>query len=235
MRATPVAANHLLEIGVHGAGAHRLAQVDTVRCEQARIELAFGGEPGAGAVAAERLGDRGDESDLARAVVEAPALGNLAAVIFRDRVNRPARLDARDELARRNHHVGAPGIAVTDVHELDEAYDHRHPAEALDEVEHGMIVDPPLDHRVDLDRREPGGDRGIDAVQHLLERGEAAAHAGKYFLVDGVQAHRHALQTVGLQVDGMPGQEHAVGGEGDVLDLRDAGKVAHQIGEICAQ
>ena len=78
---------------------------------------------------------------------------------------------------------GRQCIAIADVHELDEAHDNRHAAKALDQIERGMIVDAALDHGIDLDRREPGGDRGIDAVQHLIERAESAAHAGENFLV----------------------------------------------------
>ena len=51
--------------------------------EEAGVEPPVGGEAGAGAVAAERLGDRGDDADLAGAVLVAPALRHLAPVVRR--------------------------------------------------------------------------------------------------------------------------------------------------------
>ena len=95
----------------------------------------------------------------------------------------------------------APVIAIADVHELDEAHDHGRAAEVLDQIERRVIVHAALDDGVDLDRREAGGDGGIDAGEHLIERGEAAAHAREHLLVQRVQAHRDALQAVGLQID----------------------------------
>ena len=54
--------------------------------EQARVELAVGRDPGPGAVPAERRGDRGDDPDLAAAVDVAPAVGDLARVVRRQRL-----------------------------------------------------------------------------------------------------------------------------------------------------
>jgi len=55
--------------------AQQAPQVMALVAEQAGEELAFGGQPQTRAVAAERLGDGGDDADLASAVEEAPALG----------------------------------------------------------------------------------------------------------------------------------------------------------------
>ena len=61
------------ELRVVGAVAQRAAQVGLVDAEQAGAQLALGGQADAVAVAAERLGDRVDEADLAGAVGEAAA------------------------------------------------------------------------------------------------------------------------------------------------------------------
>jgi len=53
---------------VAGTAAQRGAQVMSRSREQAGVEHPLGREPGARAAAAERLGDRGDDADLTRAV-----------------------------------------------------------------------------------------------------------------------------------------------------------------------
>ena len=206
-----------------------------MRREQAGIEFSLRGQARPAAAAAEGLRYRGDEADLAHAVVETPALRHLAAVVLRHRMHRPAGADPGGQLARGDHHVRPPCVAVADVHELDETHDHRHPAKALHEIERGVIIHAALDDCVDLDGREPGGDRRIDALQNLFERPESAAHPGEDVLVQRVQAHGDALEAVGVQLDCMLRQQHAVGGERNILDAGYAGEVADQIGEIGAQ
>src|SRR5205823_1926534 len=60
------------------AGAHETAQVAARGGEEAGVQAAVSGEPGPGAVGAERLGDRGDDADLPGSVGVPPALGDLA-------------------------------------------------------------------------------------------------------------------------------------------------------------
>src|SRR3990172_8092337 len=60
------------------AAAQQVAKIVTRSGEQAGIEHALGGDAGAGAGAAERLGHRRDDADLARAVPVAPALRDFA-------------------------------------------------------------------------------------------------------------------------------------------------------------
>ena len=67
------------------AGAHETAQVAARGGEEAGVQAAVSGEPGPGAVGAERLGDRGDDADLPGAVGVTPALGDLAPVARPDR------------------------------------------------------------------------------------------------------------------------------------------------------
>src|SRR6266516_43312 len=59
------------------AGAQRAAQVVPGGGEQAGVELAVGRQPGAGAAAAKRLGDRGDHAALTGDVTVAVAAGDL--------------------------------------------------------------------------------------------------------------------------------------------------------------
>src|ERR1700691_6807887 len=99
-------------------------------CKEAGVEFSFRREARPGAVAAERLSHRRDETDFPGAVVEAPALGHLAEIILRDWMHRAALRDARRELARGDHHVRTPSIAIAHVHELDEGTDQRPPTKA---------------------------------------------------------------------------------------------------------
>src|SRR5581483_5417679 len=69
------------QLVVGRAAAQRPTQVGAGSREQAGVELPFGGEPGAGAIAAEGVRHRRDETDLACAVEVAPSLGDLAAIV----------------------------------------------------------------------------------------------------------------------------------------------------------
>src|SRR6202790_1932386 len=104
-------------------------------------------------------------------------------------MHRPSLMDARGELARRYHQLGPPLIAVADVHELDEAYDHGRAAEALDEIQRRVVVQAAFDDGIDLDRGQAGGDGGLDPAQDLIESAESAAHARENLPIQGVQAH----------------------------------------------
>src|SRR5438477_12455316 len=79
--ARPAADDEVAQLLVGGAVAHRAPEVEATGGEQAGDQLALRGEPGPGAVAAERLADRGDDPDLARAVDVAVPLGHLAPVV----------------------------------------------------------------------------------------------------------------------------------------------------------
>src|SRR5207253_685877 len=186
-------------------------------------------------VAADRVRDRGDEADLALAVGERVAFGDLAAIVGLERRERPALADARGELPRGHHQLRAPVVAVADVHVLDEAHGHPGAAEALHQIERRVIVHAALHDGVDLDRRELRAARVLDAVQHLLDPPEPAAHAREHLGIQAVEAHRDALEARRLELARVARQQHAVGGEGDVLDARNGRQVADQVGKAGAQ
>ena len=91
--AAPDAADLRAEVVVGRARAERPAQVAPGAREEAGVEPAVGRQPGAGAVAAEGLGDRRDHADLAAAVDVAVAVGHLARVGGLDRLERPLGVD----------------------------------------------------------------------------------------------------------------------------------------------
>src|SRR6185436_10633026 len=75
--ATPDLRDRLLDLRIGGAAADERAQIVPAHGEEARVELPFGRQPRARAVAAERLGDGRDHADLAGAVDVAPPARDL--------------------------------------------------------------------------------------------------------------------------------------------------------------
>src|SRR5262245_34390850 len=151
------------------------------------------------AVAAKRFADGRDEADLALPVVERVTLRDLATVVAVERRQRPALTQTREQLFRRHDLLGLPAVHRADVHVFDEAHDDARAPEALDEVEHRVIVPATLDDGVELDRKS-FGPCSLDAVQHDRKLAAAAVHLPEYLLVDAVEAHRDALQTCLFEV-----------------------------------
>ena len=111
-------------------------------------------------------------------------------------------------------------IARADVHVFDEAHDDAGAAEMRQQVEQRVIVDAALDDGVDLDRREARAARVLDAVEHFVDAAEAAAHLREHLGIERIEAHGDAIQAGRLELGGVLRQQHAVGGERDVLDAR---------------
>src|SRR6266545_4126020 len=111
------------DLVVGSAAAEERAEVGALRREEAGVELALGGEARAGAVLAERLRHGRDHPDLALAVQVAPALGDLAGIVRRGRLDRERLVHAAYDLARGHDVVHAPAVRVPDVHVFDEPED----------------------------------------------------------------------------------------------------------------
>src|SRR5439155_12686063 len=94
----PDAGDEPRQLVVGDAAAQRGAQVVSDGAEQARVQLALGGQPRPRAAAAERLGDRGDDADLAPSVDVSPALGDLASIAGVKWLERPLARDRLDDL-----------------------------------------------------------------------------------------------------------------------------------------
>ena len=99
--AAPDAAQQLAQLVVGGAEAERRAKVVAAQREETRVEAALRAEARAGAAAAEGLRDRGDDADLAGAVLVAEAAGGLVCAGGLERLERPDGVDPRDDLRRR--------------------------------------------------------------------------------------------------------------------------------------
>ena len=163
--ARSISRRHLI---VGRAGAHRGAQVELVVGEQARAELAVGGEAHPVAVAAERLGDRRDDTDRATPVEVAPPVGRRRAA-GRHLLERVDGVDRRDDLVLADDLVVHPVRTGVERHELDEPHLDVAVAAERRQVDDLVVVDAALDDGVDLHRVEPGLLGGLDAVEHVGE------------------------------------------------------------------
>ena len=126
-------------------------------------------------------------------------------------------------------------IAVADVHVLDEAHDDARAAEVLDQIERRVIVEAALDHRVDLDRREPRVQRGANAFEHAVALGEAAAHLPEDLRIERIEAHGDAMQAVGFELGGVLREQHRVRRERDVLHAVERGELADELRRVRSQ
>ena len=141
-------------------------------------------------------------------------------------------MDARGQLSRGHDQGLIPLIAIADVHELDQANDHTSASKPFDQIEHGMVVNAALYHRVDLDGGETDGAGGLDSLQHLRHPAEAAAHRGEDLGIETVETHRDSGETRGLQFGRVFGEQDAVGGQSDIVDTFDGAEITDQIGEV---
>ena len=77
--------------------------------------------------------------------------------------------------------------------------------------------------------------RRLDAAEHVFQCAAAAAHAVEQRGVEGVQAHRDAIQPGVAQVLRMARQQHAVGGHRQIGDAGDTPQPRHQLGQLGPQ
>ena len=103
------------------------------------------------------------------------------------------------------------------------------------QVHQRVVVDAALHDGVDLDGGKSGAPRGLDALQHFAHVTESAAHPGEDLGIEGIETHGNPAQARGLELGGVLGQQHAVGGERDVLDAGQLREVADQVRQVGAQ
>src|SRR5450759_2618421 len=119
----PYRLDQRLQLSVRGAFPERAAEIRSSRREEAGEELSLGGQPGAGAGAAERRRDRRDHPDLAGPVAVAESRRHLAGVVGRQRLERERSIDPGHDLRQRHDLVHPPPVRGPHVHELDVAED----------------------------------------------------------------------------------------------------------------
>src|SRR5438067_7068248 len=191
-------------------------QIQTLGGEEARVERAVGGEPGPRAVRAEGLRDRGDDADLAASVLVAVPRRDLAAVARPDWLERKLAVDRRDDLSRGDDVVESPTVRRADVHELDEAEGHARSFEVARHREDARLVHAALGHHVDLDRREPGGLRRLDAREDLGDWEIDVVHGLERRVIERVEADRDPAEPGSREGLGLLRQQGTVRGQREI-------------------
>ncbi len=193
-------------------------QVELLRGEQAGPEFALGGQPHSVAVAAERLGDRGNDADprpgavgvAMEATVEIAEPVGGSGTTRRHHLDRMHGIDRRDDLVLTDDLVVQPVTGRVERHELDEADLDVVLAAVVRECDDLVVVDATFDDRIDLDRVESRFLGGSDPVQHVdefvtpshlmellaIERVEADVHPPEPGLTEatGDETHRGAVR-----------------------------------------
>src|SRR5690625_2054826 len=215
---------------VAGALAQKPAQIHALTGKQAGVELAFGRQAGAGAGVAKRLRDGRDDADFATAVSVSPAARHFAEIVWLNRLDGPAGVDALENIRRRHHVIEPPAVGVAHVHEFDKT---QHVAAAAKIFGHGfdaMIVHAALDHHVDLDRVKAGGGGVIDAGQHALDRKLDVVDGLKGVVVQRIEADGNALEPGPGQAPCLfGGKQRSVGGQADVVNAGNVGQQGNQV------
>ena len=195
----------------------------TPRRKQAQVDLAFGGQAGAVAVLAKRLGDAADDADLAqRRVVLAPGIGPAPALCCLaggggvQRHQWQFGLQAGDQFARWQHLVHAPAIGGAHVHVFDKAQRRAGAAKMTCHGQNLLVVGAALDHHVDLDAAEAHSVRRLDAGEHVGHRKVDVVHRTKHRVVQTIEAHGDAVQARVLERACLARQQRSVGRQGQV-------------------
>src|SRR5580704_7252831 len=199
--------------------AKQRAKVMIVLAEQARPQLAVGGEPDARAVAAEGLRHRSNEADFAgRTVSEAILAGGLTALV-RNLHERPARLNARMNFRGGNYKIARPVAVGVQWHELDEAHDHTALAREQRESFDLIVIDAAHQDGIHFCGGQARFLRRVDAVHHRGERFRAR-DAFEFAGVQRIQADVDAPQPGGDQPVATFRKQMSVGSHGKVFDAQ---------------
>jgi hypothetical protein len=159
---------------------------------------------------------------------------DLAAVGRADRLQRPARVDAFDDVAGWQDLGAVPVVRVAHVHELDEAQGMAAFAEMLRQRDDLVVVHAALHHGVDLDR-QPDLLCRRDARQHAVHRKTQAVHPARDHRIQRIQRHAHAVQSCLPQRRGALRQQPAIRRQRHVPHAQFRLQHAHQLRQIGAQ
>jgi selenocysteine-specific elongation factor len=223
------------DVLIRRTGAQRPAQVTLGAGEQAVADLPVGGEPDPVARAAERPGDRSDHADPGGAAVHEEGLGGGGAALPSGIVGQGELAGQRlEDLARRDHLGALPAVLGVERHLLDEPQLVPALQAVAQQARCLVVVQVAHQHRVDLDRRQPGRRRGRETGQHVGEpvpAGQLAEGLGPQRVqrdVDPVEARRP-------QGGGPPDEADPVGGERDLRARRQRGRRRDDRGEVAAE
>ncbi len=103
---------------------------------------------------AERLADRGDESDLAGAIGKTVAGGHLTLIMGRKNLERKFFVDQANQLLGGDNKLRVPMIAIADIHILNKTQDVPRSLKIAHQIKNRVIIDSPLNHDIDFDLLE---------------------------------------------------------------------------------
>jgi len=138
--------------------------------------------------------DRGDEPDLAAAVLIAPTLSHLAAIARIDRNNGQFPIDRLHQFARGHYVLHLPAIGSAHIHKLDKAERAAGLLEVAGHGQHAVLVHAALDYHVDLDRRQPNRGCLLDALEYFAHREVDVVHGPEHGVVERIQTDRNAVE-----------------------------------------
>src|SRR6266567_2573474 len=117
-------------------------------------------------MAAERLGDRGDEADFTRCAVGEAVLASGLTALVGDLLERPARVDAPVDLRSGNYQVARPVAVGIKRHELDKTHDDAAMAGEFGKSFDFVVVEATDQDGVHFGWCEAGLLGGVDAVHN---------------------------------------------------------------------
>src|SRR5205823_3571669 len=141
---------------------------------------------------------------------------DLAAVARPDRLERKLAVDRRDDLSRGDDVVESPTVRRADIHELDEAEGHARSFEVARHREDARLVHAALGDHVDLDRREPGGLRRLDAREDLGDWKIDVVHGLERRVIERVEADRDPPEPGTREGLGLLRQQRTVRGQREI-------------------
>src|SRR5436190_7728372 len=208
-------ADEIRKLVVGGAATHQFVQIVVPDGKQAGANLAVGGNANAAAMAAERVRNRGDDSDLADAVVETIAAGGLTAGA-RNLDQRPVLAHALEDFIERDHGRRRPYAIFFERHELDEADHHAFFTREHSERNDLIFVESAHEPAIDFERPETGATCGANSGEHVVVTSGHARDSREAVGIDGVHADGNAVESGIFEGLRHVGKEMSVGGDGDV-------------------
>jgi hypothetical protein len=126
--------------------------------------------------------------------------------------------------------AGSQALRVADIHVFDQSHRDAGAAEALEQVEHGMVVAPRCTTVLTLTGAGPRLECGVDAIEHLRQA-RRSRRSSANTASSSVETDRDAMQAVALELGGMLREQHAVGRQREVVDAVDADSSATRSGK----
>src|SRR5690606_17557607 len=125
------------------------------------------------------------------------------------------RVDGGDDLGLAHDRLGRPAAVGVEGHPLDEPDGDAPLAAEGGQVDDLVVVDAPHDDDVDLHRGQAGLERGVDALEHVVEL-VAPGQLDEPVPPQRVERDVDPPQAGGDQVAGDRPERGAVGGQGEV-------------------